>query len=208
MSVRTLHRFAATTASVAAAALCLGACGGSEASSATGPTIDLGDSTSTEYRTIPPATTIAPEVVTTDPAGAQQEYTVQAGDYGILVAEKFGVSLTDLENANGWASANNEFPGPGSVIIIPAGATGSATTTADPAETPATDGGDVGPAITAPGSNCGPGKYTIADGDIPLRVANSFDISLEELEAANVGTEGYSSFFVGLEIVIPAAADC
>jgi hypothetical protein len=39
-------------------------------------------------------------------------------------------------------------------------------------------------------------------------VANKFDVTVEALRAANSGTDDYSVFYVGLEIVIPAKSDC
>jgi len=65
---------------------------------------------------------------------------------------------------------------------------------------------DTTPAATIPdaGDNCDQGTYTIVAGDVPSKVANKFDVTVEALNAANSGTSGYSSFYVGLEIVIPA----
>lgn len=202
MSVRTSHRFAAAVGPVVAAALLLGACGSSDSSDGSVVSIDLGDSASTDYVTIPPATTTT--TIVGGGTGNEQEYTVQPGDYAILVADKFGVSLEDLENVNGWASAGDEFPGPGEVILIPAGGTSTSTDAAD--EPDAT--GETGTAISDPGSNCQAGTYTIESGDVPLRVANKFDVTIEALNAANVATDGYSSFYIGLEIVVPARDDC
>jgi LysM repeat protein len=50
--------------------------------------------------------------------------------------------------------------------------------------------------------------YTIEAGDVPVKVAEKFDVSLDALNQANAGTDGYSSFYVGLVIKIPAKADC
>ena len=38
---------------------------------------------------------------------------MQSGDYPLLVANQFGVTLDDLLAVNEWASASNEFPVPG-----------------------------------------------------------------------------------------------
>jgi len=43
---------------------------------------------------------------------------------------------------------------------------------------------------------------------VPIKVAEKFDVTVEALNAANAATTGYSAFYVGLEIVIPAKADC
>ena len=146
----------------------------------------------TDYQTIAPATT-----TTTVPgevaAGAEQEYTVQAGDYGIKVANQFGVSLEDLQNVNGWSDASKEFPGPGAVIKIPAGgtvgrgATPAPTTDATDADAATDAGGDTGEAIPDPGSNCEAGSHTVVSGDIPLKLVEQYDVTLEALEAGQRG---------------------
>ncbi|MEJ7722452.1 MAG: hypothetical protein WKF58_19380 [Ilumatobacteraceae bacterium] len=39
-------------------------------------------------------------------------------------------------------------------------------------------------------------------------MAQNFDVTLDQLNAANANTAGYAGFYPGLEIVIPAASDC
>ena len=58
------------------------------------------------------------------------------------------------------------------------------------------------------GDNCSQGTYTIVEGDYIGKVASKFDVTVDALNAANASTPGYSSFYVGLEIVIPAKSDC
>ena len=194
-------------------ALFLASCGADD-SAATQSTIDL-SAASTAFVVRPPATTAPPtdsvaagEVVTTE-----QEYVVQAGDYPLKVTEMFGVSLDDLVAYNEWGSAN-EFPGPGTTIKIPPGGTApGATEPAESTDTATDNGTDTAteaPAATIPdaGDNCGEGTYVIVAGDIPSRVADKFDVTLDALNAANAGTPGYAGFVVGIEIVIPAKADC
>jgi LysM repeat protein len=216
MNVRTTHRLAAVAGPVVVAALVLGACGGDDSGATTRATVTLAAG-ETDYQTIAPATTasLAPGEV---PAGAEQEYTVQAGDYGIKVANQFGVSLEDLENANGWSDASTEFPGPGTVIKIPAGGTIAAADT--PVDTPAAadetggeevatvTGGEAGEAIPDPGSNCEAGSHTVAAGDIPLKLVEQYDVTLEALEAANANNPAYRRFIPGEKIIIPAKEDC
>lgn len=222
MNVRTSHRAAAGVAPLIAAGLLLSACGGSGGDEATRPTITL-EAGATSYATLPVATTV-PETEATDESeetSGTQEYTVQAGDYGIKVADQFGVSLEDLENVNGWSDASREFPGPGTVIKIPPGGTVQASTgdedtgdtgdNGDGGETTAdtTDTGETGETIPEVGGNCEAGSYVIEAGDTSrVRVAEKFDVTVEELDAANAGTDGYSAFYPGLTIIIPAKDDC
>jgi LysM repeat protein len=169
----------------------------------------------------PPATTEPPVDTAGDPNAVvegTQEYTVQAGDYPYLLVERFAITLDDLIAVNEWTSAN-DFPGPGTVILIPPGAksvdavataatdTGTGTGTDTGATTDTATSGSV---VTIPdaGDNCSQGTYTIVDGDYPGKVASKFDVTVDALNAANAATPGYSSFYVGLEIVIPAKSDC
>ena len=205
-------------APIAIGALVLTSCGGGEAGGATASTVNLNQA-STEFVVRPPKTTGAPdgaggsEIVT-----GSQDYTVQAGDYPLKVANDFGITVDDLVAFNEWGSVN-EFPFPGTVIRIPPGANAPSAATDDgeaAADEAAADGADAGddesaaPVETIPdaGDNCGEGTYTIAAGDIPIRVAENFDVTVDALNAANANTDGYGAFFAGLEIVIPAKADC
>lgn len=225
MSVRTSHRVSAGVAPLVAAGLLLSACGGSDGAAASRPTVTL-EAGETSYATLPPATTAAPEdeAPEAEDTTGVQDYEVQAGDYGIKVADQFGVSLEDLSNVNGWSDPSREFPGPGSIIKIPAGGTSQTA----PAETAATDGettdtdgeatdtdgevadtGETGEAIPEVGGNCEAGSYTIEAGDTSrFRVANKFDVTVEAMDAANASTNGYDAFYPGLKIVIPAKDDC
>src|SRR5688500_4805829 len=55
-----------------------------------------------------------------------------------------------------------------------------------------------------PPGTCVPGLYVVtADDTSRLRVANKFEITVDELDAANEATDGYAAFYIGLKIVIP-----
>jgi LysM repeat protein len=160
----------------------------------------------------PVTTTTAPETEDegVDDSGrstAEQEYTVVSGDFPLRVANLFDVPLTDLCNYNDWTPPNcSEFPFPGTVIRIPPGAQipGSAVASGTDSSAGGAANGTV-PQTTLAGSGgeCVEGTYTIASGDIPLRVASRFDITLDQLEAANANTPGYAGFVVGTVIKIP-----
>lgn len=191
-------------------AVVLSSCGGGD-SGATQSTIDL-SAASTAFVVRPPATTEPPAdtLADGDPDAIVegiQEYTVQSGDAPYVLVTRFGVSLEDLLGVNEWTDPS-QFPFPGTVILIPPGAK-SVTAAAATTET-STDTEAEAPTETIPdaGDNCAPGTYTIADGDFPNRVAEKFDVTVQALNAANAATPGYSGFIVGVEIVIPAKADC
>jgi LysM repeat protein len=204
----------------------LASCGGDDGgSAATTVAATIG---ATNFVTVPPATTttIDPGVPTTPAPGGEFQYVVQAGDYPSTIATKFGVPFQDLLTVNGWTLEGQQVPqftGPGQTITIPAGGTqptgdtggasgGAATTAAPGAGTATTAAGATATTVattSGSGDNCAPGTYTIlAEDTSRLRVAQKFDVTVEALDAANAGTDGYSAFYPGLEIVIPAKADC
>jgi LysM repeat protein len=206
-------------------AVVLSSCGGGE-SGATQSTIDL-SAASTAFVVRPPATTLPPTdtLAEGDPDAIVegiQEYTVQSGDAPYVLVTRFGISLEDLLGVNEWTDPS-QFPFPGTVILIPPGAksvtaaaaTDSAETSTDTAtetettETEATET-EATPTETIPdaGDNCSQGTYTIVEGDYEGLVAGKFDVTVDALRAANVSTPGYSAFYPGLEIVIPAKSDC
>lgn len=209
MKSNTTSRRAAVVGPVVVAALLLGACG-DDSDAASKPTVTLAGG-ETSYATIAPATTttLAPEEEAA--SGPTTDYEVQAGDYGIKVADDFGITLAELEAANGWSSAGSEFPGPGSIIKIPANATAPADASDDDAsdaETASTEA-ESGETIPDPGSNCEAGSYTIEEGDNSrTKVAEKFDVTVDAMDEANQGTNGYDAFYPGLQIVIPAKDDC
>lgn len=149
-----------------------------------------------------------------------QEYEIQSGDWPLRVVEMFGIpgGLDALMNFNDWSDWTNFVPG--TVIRIPGGslvpnATGGETTdTSGDTSTGDTSTGDTSgettettPATLA--DPCATGSYTIEEGDTSrVAVAEKFDVTVEELDAANANTAGYSSFYPGLQIVIPAPDDC
>ncbi len=194
-------RMSVLTWPILAGALVLASCGNDATSGATASTINL-DATNYIVKE-PVTTTIAPLSVVEETSTGSQTYVVQSGDYAIKVAEQFGVPLEDLLNFNGWATGS-EFPFPGEEIKIPPGGTAQGGTAGD-----AGDAASTGETIPDAGSNCAPGSYTIEAGDTARsKVANKFDVTVEALDAANAGTSGYSAFYPGLKIVIPAKADC
>ena len=194
-------------------AVLLASCGSDDGAAPSQSTIELNNG-STAFVVKEPATTLPTEGVAEDgTTTTSQEYTVQSGDYPLGVAEMFGITLEELVNFNEWSSAD-EFPFPGETIKIPPGASAPTTTTkkknnnADSAETADTEAEETGDTIPEAGDNCDEGTYTVEEGDYPLDVADKFDVTVEALNAANSDLPGYSAFYTGLEIVIPAKSDC
>ncbi len=212
----------------------LSACGDDTEGSGTSTTITIA---ATSYVTREPVTTTtsattggqSTEPAPGDPAATEQIYTVESGDYFALIAEEYGITVEELVNYNQFPDGAGHLLIPGETIKIPPGAVvpedenGVTTdpptdpTDPDPEETdppaagtepPRSEETDPPSRTTVEPDNCSPGTYTVAEGDYPTLVAQNFDVSLEALTAANEGTDGYDSFYIGLEIVIPAGNDC
>jgi len=210
-----MRRLGALVGPALVGALVLSSCGSGE-TAATVPVVDL-SAASTAFVVRPPATAVPVDSVAVDDPDAivegTQDYTVVFGDYWYGLVARFDVTIDDLLAVNEWTDIN-KFPNPGDVILIPPGgksvvavAAGTAATETAATADPATD---AAPTETIPdaGDNCAPGKYTIVADDFEGKVAGKFDVTVEALRAANANTNGYSAFFAGLEIVIPAKSDC
>ena len=127
----------------------------------------------------------------------------------------FDVDLEELRNYNGWDENFSDYPGIGGTVRIPPGAKfidpSVTTTTAageddDDEDTDSTDAtGDT--TETPGGDRCNP-IYVIEAGDAPLVITRKFDITLEELNAANTATPDWPNLYTGREIKLPPPADC
>jgi LysM repeat protein len=153
--------------------------------------------------------TVAPPQSSLPAVAGEQKYTIQPGDYPISVKDKFGVTLEALDAANTATPGYKEFYA-GTEIVIPAG--GVPQTTLAPGQTtvPSVAAGPTTTTTTIAGGqpNCGVGSYTLESGDTPSGVAKKFGTTVGELEAINADTNGYSAFYVGLVIKIPAKTAC
>lgn len=200
-----------------AASFGLAACG----SLSTGELTSGTEAVATDFKTMPPPTTTLPPTTTIPPEpgsilASEATYVVVEGDYPFVVADRFGIDFDELIALNGWTVENGEvpeWPEPGTTIRIPAGATvpeGPPVLVPVPTTSPGPD------ASTAPGTSdsatgtstavndgAGCGTYTVKDGDYPTQVAEQLNTTVDKLNAANEGTDGYSSFYVGLEINVP-----
>ena len=190
----------------------LAACGSdSDDSGAT-----LAEIETTSYVVREPATTTTTlptsgSVAADGTSPVEQQYTVQAGDALSVISSRFGITLDELINYNKWEDGIQHPVFPGDVVLIPPGAkvpgtsTGTAGTDTGTSEPGGTEGTSA-PEETTPATladNCKAGEYEIVAGDTPLRVAEKFDVTVDQLNAANASTPGYGGFVVGITIVIP-----
>lgn len=145
-----------------------------------------------------------------------QVYEVKSGDFLGGIANDFGIPPESIANFNQWDNGVEHMLHPGDMINIPPGA--QAPDTADDSNSDSNSNSnsndesadteaaqeEVNPADPprcADGSR--QGTYTIEAGDIPARVAESLDVTVDQLNEANANTPGYSAFIVGADILVP-----
>jgi LysM repeat protein len=168
------------------------------------------------YVTKPVVTTTStvPGTVAEGRSPVEQQYTVESGDYPVLIAERYDVDLDELRNYNDWEDNFSDFPGAGGVVKIPPGAKvpteePEEAETTEPRETDDTEqtGTTRAPETNGP---CDPGTYEIEPNDYPILVADNFDVTLEALAQANGWTPPNFLDFppAGTEIIIPPGSDC
>jgi LysM repeat protein len=97
--------------------------------------------------------------------GAPEEYTVAAGDTLSEIAERYGVSVEELAEANGIVDPDHIFSG--QVLVIPR------------AEESAS------PAALADGGTSGGGTYTVQLGDTLSDIAERFGVPVAAIAEAN-----------------------
>jgi LysM repeat protein len=139
-----------------------------------------------------------------------QVYEVQSNDFLSGIADDYGIPPESIANFNQWDDGVEHMLHPGDVINIPPGA--QAPATGDEADSSSNDeSADTeaaqeevdpdDPPRCADGSR--QGTYTIVAGDIPAQVAESLDVTVDQLNEANANTPGYSAFIVGADILVP-----
>ena len=163
------------------------ACGGDEPAAPTGATgTPVAIPTATPFAQLP-----APVIVTAvagPSAGGDLTYIVEPGDSLSEIAARFDTTVEAISEANGLTDIDLIV---GQELIIPGGApatTGGGTASPSPAGTPS-------PSDTV---------YVVEAGDTALAIAIQFDVTLEQLAAANGMTvDEITDLSIGQELQIP-----
>lgn len=189
-------------------------CGGDTATGASATLVNIQPTTYTE---IPPVTTtttttiafVESEAGTRSPN--EQAYTIRAGDSLGAIASLHDITLDQLVSYNEFPNGANQLILPGDVIKIPPGALvpGTASSESTGSGTGTDTGTDTGTAdpgteVTNPGAGC---THTIAAGENPSKVAGQYDITVDELFAANPGGV-MDTFLIGATLQIPPSGSC
>ena len=198
-----------TLVGITGVALLAAACGGDdEAEPTPEPTSESTPiPTATPFATTPEPTIVASptaEATATQTAvvsGEEVEYTVEAGDTLFAIAERFDTTVDAIMELNDIEDAALIFVG--QVLTVRQGYAPEGSDTAS--DTAGDDGGDAddsGAETTTDES--GATIYVVQAGDTAYDIALQFDITVEELAAANGTTvDGLANLFVGEELIIP-----
>jgi len=202
-------RALAFAALAASPVLSLTSCGGD----AEGAKTTLGTVQTTSYVVEDPVTTTSTTTIPSAPGGQvdpnEQIHVVVAGDSVYKIASLYGITPDALVNYNDWPEGINHPLFQGDQVKIPPN---SQVPSASPAtQAPSSSGGgDTGGGTTqtsAPASGVGC-THTIVSGDNPTRVAKKYNITVDELAAANAGNPAYQNFLIGSSLSIPANGTC
>ena len=152
-----------------------------------------------------------------------QTYEIRGGDSLSAIAARYDIEMDAICSINKWTDCEQHVLLPGASITIPPGAAipdddededddSAAADDADDADAPDDAGeGDDADEVTGTGELCPDGSdrgtYTIEEGDVPFRVAERLDVTLEQLVEANAGNVAYRSFVVGSDIWLPCPGE-
>ena len=128
-----------------------------------------------------PSPTPTPAATPT-PTPAPQTYTVQAGDTLLGIAERFGITVEDLQSKNELADPNNIFVGQKLQLPQPGERV--------QADSPAAGGGGADDV------------YVVKAGDTLYAISQELDVTVEDLATTNEITDP-SQLFVGRRLLIP-----
>ena len=191
---------------VVGVALIAAACGGDDEAEPTPEATAEGTPipTATPYARLPEATIVATPTTQaaaatdTPEAGEEVEYIVEPGDSLYAIAERFDTTVDAIMERNDIGNAALIFVG--QRLIVLQGYTPPEDDTADTEDAATED--DESATTTTDGS--GTERYVVQAGDTAYGIALEFDVTLEELAAANGTTvEALSNLFEGDELVIP-----
>ena len=140
-----------------------------------------------------------------------QVYEVQSGDFLSGIADDYGIPPESIANFNQWEDGIEHVHPPGPADQHPAWRrrcrdaddeedSGDDEDSEDDPTRPRTTRRPRRrriPTIRAVPTVTRQGTYTIEEGDIPANVAESLDVTVDQLNEANANTPGYGAFIVG-----------
>jgi LysM repeat protein len=143
--------------------------------------------------------------------GEGKTYTVKAGDTLTRIAATVGVSIPELEKANGLASNSALHLQVGQILKVPFSAQAAASVTSEAAASAAVPATASNPVVVAAAQGAPTGEsvpttdYTVVKGDNPWKIAKKFKISQDELMKAN-GITDPKKIQIGQVLKIPVSS--
>lgn len=130
----------------------------------------------------------------------EQEYVIKAGDAVSIIAGVYGISGEEIARYNDWQNGIFQAIFPGQTIRIP-----PLALVPGAIETPVVneDGTPAQTTVAVGAEECLEGIYVLVSGDMPVRVAERFQVTLDALNFANRNTSGYGPFIIGTRVRIP-----
>lgn len=132
----------------------------------------------------------------------EQEYVIKAGDAVSIIAGVYGISGEEIARYNDWQNGIFQAIFPGQTIRIP-----PLALVPGAIETPVVneDGTPAQTTVAVGAEECLEGIYVLVSGDMPVRVAERFQVTLDALNFANRNTSGYGPFIIGTRVRIPCS---
>lgn len=182
-------------------------CGGASAS---GARVTLANIQPTSFVEIEPAsttttTTVSPQQIEESGISpVEQAYVIVPGDSISKIASLHGITNDQLISYNQWADGLEHLLIPGQTVLIPPESKIPGTAT-DPAGESTGESTAEGDGVEDLGEGC---THTIEAGENPTKVANKYEITYPQLQAANPSMDMTVTFPVGGVLVIPAEGKC
>jgi LysM repeat protein len=137
------------------------------------------------------------QVGATPGADGEETYTIADGDSLSTIADRFGVTVEELMEANGISDPTALTVG--QVLVIPdAQVAGAPDTATEPPPEPAPT------EASAPTDVPQQQIHVVQEGEIPETIAAQYGITADQLMAAN-GITDPTSLYIGQELIIPPA---
>jgi LysM repeat protein len=184
-------------------------CGGANAS---GARVTLANIQPTSFVEIEPAstttsTTVSPEQIEESGISpVEQAYVIVPGDSISKIASLHGITNDQLISYNTWTDGLEHLLIPGQTVLIPPESKipGTGTVT-DPAGESTGESTAEGDGVEDLGEGC---THTIEKDEFPNKVAKQYEITFEQLQAANPSMDMTVTFPVGAVLVIPPEGKC
>jgi LysM repeat protein len=164
--------------------------------------VTIEPATTTTTTTSPPVDVNALEPGQTSPVA--QTYTIKSGDSLSKIATLYGIEMQVICSYNQWPDCGGDhLLLPGDTVSIPPDSL--IPTDGVSTDAPTTGDSTAASGDAATGDGC---THTIEAGENPTRVANKYDLSYDQLQAANPGIDFTTTFVVGTVLTIPPEGNC